>query len=135
MGLEITFTTMDDYIAQFSPDIRERLQAVRETIRSAAPDASEKISWGMPTFFLNGNLVHFAAAKKHIGFYPGADGIELFKSRFEEERLSYSKGAVQFPHTRPLPLELVVEITRFRASQNREVPRKKEKTPPRASDE
>lgn len=111
--------TIDDYIAQFPPEIQKRLHAMRETIRKAAPEASEKISWAMPTFYQNGNLVHFAAFKKHIGFYPGADGIDYFRQRFDEGGYSYSKGAVQFPLTRPLPLELIDEIVRFRAEQNK----------------
>jgi uncharacterized protein YdhG (YjbR/CyaY superfamily) len=122
------YKTIDAYIAQFPPDLQERLQLLRSTIREAAPNASEKISWAMPTFYLNGNLVHFAAAKNHTGFYPGADGIELFRYRFEEEKFSFSKGAVQFPNDRPLPLALVTEIVRFRVSQNEALtPKKKQK--------
>ena len=116
MGREVTFTTIDEYITLFPPEIRERLQTMRETIRSAAPDASEKISWSMPTFYLNGNLVYFAAFKKHIGFFPGADGIEAFKDKMTQ--YSVSKGGVQFPFDKPLPLELIAEIVRFRVAQN-----------------
>jgi uncharacterized protein YdhG (YjbR/CyaY superfamily) len=113
MGREITFNTIDEYIAQFPPDIRQRLQTLRE-----------KISWAMPTFYQNGNLVHFAAFKRHVGFYPGADGIEFFRHSLQEGGFSFSKGAVQFPMDRPLPLELVTEIVRFRVSQNTALPKK-----------
>lgn len=126
MAEEISFTTIDEYIAQFAPEIRERLQLMRQTIKQAAPEATEKISWAMPTFYLNGNLVHFAAFKKHIGFYPGADGIELFRNRFEVEGYTFSKGAVQFPLTKPLPVDLISEIVRFRVSQNEKIVPKKQ---------
>jgi uncharacterized protein YdhG (YjbR/CyaY superfamily) len=108
---------VDEYIAQFAPEIRERLQALRAVIREAVPDAAEKISWRMPTFTLNGNLVHFAAHKGHIGLYPGPEGIEAFRDRLSEYKSS--KGAVQFPNDKPLPLGLVREIAVFRAEQNR----------------
>jgi uncharacterized protein YdhG (YjbR/CyaY superfamily) len=116
MGRDITYTTIDEYIAQYPPELRERLLAVRETIRASAPEASEKISWSMPTFYLNGNLVHFAAFKKHIGFFPGAAGIEAFKDKMKD--YSVSTGGVRFPHDRPLPLELITEIVRYRVAQN-----------------
>jgi Uncharacterized conserved protein len=108
--------SIDDYINQFSPEIKERLITLRNAIREAAPNATEKISWSMPTFALHGNLVHFAAHKSHIGFYPGASGIENFKDRFSEYK--YSKGAVQFPNNKALPLDLVREIVSFRVSEN-----------------
>lgn len=123
MAREPEFKTIDDYIAQFSPEVKERLVLMKKTISQAAPNATEKISWAMPTFYLNGNLVHFAAFKNHIGFYPGADGIELFK--YKLEGYSFSKGAVQFPHTKPLPVELISEIVRFRVSQNELIAPKK----------
>lgn len=111
-----TFQTIDEYIALYPPETRELLQAVRATIRAAAPDAVEKISWQMPTYFQNGNLVHFAAHKSHIGFYPGPEGIEAFA----EKLLAYktSKGAVQFPMSKPLPLETIREMVLFRVGQN-----------------
>lgn len=120
---EAAYQTIDDYIAQYPPALAERLGVLRDTIRSAVPDAEEMISWGMPTFYLHGNLVHFAAHKKHIGLYPGEDGIACFKDRFSA--LSFSKGAVQFPNNQPLPLELVADIVAFRAAQNREAALKK----------
>ena len=105
------FGSIDAYIASFPEETRALLEAMRATIRAAAPDAEEKISYQMPTFFLKGNLVHFAAFKHHIGFYPAPRGIEEFK----EELSIYkgSKGAVQFPLDQPLPLDLV--------SQNRAI--------------
>jgi uncharacterized protein YdhG (YjbR/CyaY superfamily) len=118
MANDTEYTTIDAYIARFPNELRERMELLRKTIREAAPNADEIISWAMPTFYLNGNLVHFAGHKSHIGFYPGADGIELFRNSFEEGHYSYSKGAVQFPHTRPLPVALIREIVLFRVSQN-----------------
>ncbi|QOX63143.1 hypothetical protein FRZ06_07185 [Anoxybacterium hadale] len=110
------FKTVDEYILQFAPEIQEKLQQLRKTILEAAPEAIEKISWQMPTFTLNGNLVHFAAHKNHIGLYPGPSGIEAFQGRFGS--CKSSKGAVQFPIKDPLPLDLISEIVRFRALEN-----------------
>lgn len=108
--------SIDEYIAQFEPAIQERLQAMRDAIRRAAPDAKEKISYGMPTFALHGNLVHFAAMKHHIGFYPGASGVETFRNKLAD--LGTSKGAIRFPLDQPLPLDLVDEIVRYRVLGN-----------------
>lgn len=121
---EQQYSTIDEYIVQYPNDVQARLNALRQAIREEAPEATEKISWQMPTFYLRGNLVHFAANKKHIGLYPGASGIENFKDRFGSRK--YSKGAVQFPNDEPLPLELVREIVRFRRAENMDIPRKKE---------
>ena len=110
--------SIDAYIAEFPEETRAILQAVRAVIREAAPAASEKISWGMPTFYLNGNLVHFAGAKAHLGFYPGESGIRNFTARFDAEGYKYSKGAVQFPYKREIPLALICEIVEFRAREN-----------------
>ena len=109
--------TIDDYIAQFPDEARERMQLLRKVIKNAAPEATEKISWGMPTFSFHGNLVHFAAHKKHVGFYPGANGVEQFLDKLKEYHTS--KGAIQFPMDKPLPLELIDEIVRFRLDENR----------------
>jgi uncharacterized protein YdhG (YjbR/CyaY superfamily) len=113
-----TITTIDEYIASMPPEIQKLLKQMRETIKAAAPDATEKISYQMPTFFLKGNLVHFAAFKNHIGFFPVPSGIEAFK----EELANYkgSKGAVQFPLDQPLPLGLVTRIVKFRITENLE---------------
>jgi len=107
---------IDDYIAEFPDDIQVRLSKLRQAINEAAPNATETISYRMPTFKLNGNLVHFAAFKKHIGFYPTPSAI----SAFEKELLPYntSKGAVQFPYDKPIPYKLVEKIVRYRVKEN-----------------
>ncbi len=108
--------TIDDYIAGFPKDVQEILQHIRQTIREAAPDAEEKISYQMPTFTLKGNLVYFAAFKNHIGFYPIPSGIEEFK----EELSAYEqgKGSVQFPLDKPIPYDLISRIVKFRVKEN-----------------
>ena len=113
-----TVRTIDAYIADFPPDVRARLSAMRATIRAHAPDAVERISYGMPTYYLDGNLVHFAAFAHHIGFYPGPSGI----AAFQEALRGYAgaKGSVRLPHAEPLPLALVAEIVDFRAAENRQ---------------
>ncbi|WNS46304.1 DUF1801 domain-containing protein [Paenibacillus sp. MMS20-IR301] len=114
-----TLETIDQYIAAFEPEVRELLQKVREVIQEAAPEAVEKISYQMPTFFLHKNLVHFAAFKNHIGFYPAPQGIEAFK----EELAKYkgAKGSVQFPIHEPLPYELITRIVKFRVEENQKL--------------
>lgn len=110
------YNTIDEYIASFSLGVQERLQQIRATIKSAAPDAQEKISYQMPTFYLHGNLVHFAAFKNHIGFYPTPSGIEAFQA--ELSTYKGAKGSVQFPLDQPLPLDLVRRIVEFRVAEN-----------------
>ena len=110
------FASIDEYIATFPEDIQKILEELRATIKAAAPDATEKISYQMPTFFLKGNLVHFAALKHHIGFYPTPSGIEAYKN--ELSRYESSKGAVRFPIDEPLPLELVRKVVQFRVAEN-----------------
>ena len=107
---------IDQYISTFSEEIQDRLKQIRETISKAAPEAKEAISYRMPTYKLNGNLVHFAAYDKHIGFYPAPQGIEAFKE--ELSKYKGAKGSVQFPHDKPLPLELITKIVKFRVDQN-----------------
>jgi uncharacterized protein YdhG (YjbR/CyaY superfamily) len=107
--------TIDDYIAGHPPKIQARLSAMRATIRQHAPEAEERISYCIPTFYLGGNLVHFAAFDRHVGFYPGASGIAAFKDALAGYKSA--KGSVQFPHDEPLPLELVAEIVRFRVAE------------------
>lgn len=118
-------STIDEYIAQHPEDVQRILNQVREVIREAAPQATERISYGMPCFYLNGNLVYFAAAKNHIGFYPTGSGVEAFKDQFEGYK--WSKGAVQFPMNKPIPYDLITRITKFRVEQNlaKGLPRKK----------
>lgn len=113
---KIIFSSIDEYISQFPPDIQEILQRLREVIKEAAPEAQEKISYQMPTFALHGNLVHFAAHKKHIGFYPAPSGIEAFKDQLSGYK--GAKGSVQFPIEKPLPYELVKDIVKFRVEEN-----------------
>ena len=116
MKAEHVSKNIDEYIRSFPEEVQKVLQRVRETIRQAAPGAEEKIGYGIPTFTLNGNLVHFAAFKEHIGFYPAPQGI----AEFQEELKKYKggKGSVQFPHDQPLPLELVTRIVKFRVQEN-----------------
>lgn len=110
------FRTIDEYIAMFPEDIQVKLESVRATIRASAPDAEEKISYLMPTFYLKGNLVHFAALKSHIGFYPTPSGLEAFRD--EVSKYEGTKGAVRFPKSEPLPLDLISKIVKFRVTEN-----------------
>jgi uncharacterized protein YdhG (YjbR/CyaY superfamily) len=110
------FDSIDEYIATFSEDIQKILQELRAVVKAAAPEATEKISYQMPTFFLKGNLVHFAAYNKHIGFYPTPSGIEAF----QEELSVYksAKGSIQFPIDQPLPFDLIRRIVHYRVAEN-----------------
>lgn len=108
--------SIDEYIASFPKDIQALLETMRATIRSAAPESEETISYGMPTFRLKGNLVHFAAFKHHIGFYPVPSGIEAFKQELAPYKSA--KGSVQFPLNQPLPLDLISRIVTFRVAEN-----------------
>lgn len=118
------FKTIDEYIAMFPDDVRRILNELRQTIREAAPEAQETINYQMPTFRLNGNLVHFAAFKNHIGFYPTPTGMEAFKD--ELSAYKGAKGSVQFPIDQPLPLPLIRRIVEYRVKENLErKPKKK----------
>lgn len=108
--------TIDDYIGQFPAEVQEKLHTLRKVIRESAPDAEEKISYRMPTFALEGNLVHFAAFTNHIGFYPEPSGIEAFLD--ELARYKGAKGSVQFPMNEPLPYELISRIVKYRVAEN-----------------
>ena len=110
------FRTIDEYIGTFPVPVQRILQELREVIKQEAPQALEKISYQMPTFFLNGNLVHFAAYANHIGFYPAPSGIAAFKP--ELSAYKNAKGSVQFPIDKPLPLELIKRIVKFRVREN-----------------
>ena len=106
-----------EYIAGFPLTTQKQLKEIYKIIKEVIPKKTqEKLSWGMPTFVLKRNLVHFAAFKKHIGFYPGASGIENFTSEFTAYK--FSKGAVQFPLEQKLPKELIQKIVRFRVLEN-----------------
>jgi uncharacterized protein YdhG (YjbR/CyaY superfamily) len=107
---------IDEYIANFPKDVQTILQELRETIREAASEAEEAISYQMPTFRLKGNLVHFAAYKNHIGFYPTPSGIENFKE--ELSAFEGAKGSVKFPIDQPLPLDTITKIVKFRVQEN-----------------
>ena len=109
------YKTMDEYIALFPKDIQRILQELRIAIRDSAPHAVEAISYRMPTFKLNGNLVHFAAAKNHIGFYPTPSAIEAFKQELADYEVS--KGAVRFPMGKPIPIDLVKRMVKFRVKE------------------
>lgn len=108
--------SIDEYMLQFPPQVQEILKTLRKVIKESAPDAKEKISYQMPTFALLGNLVHFAAYKNHIGFYPTPSGINAFKHELAEYK--GAKGSVQFPIEKPLPYELISEIVKFRVAEN-----------------
>jgi len=109
-------TTIDEYIAGFPPDVQAILQKIRATIRKAAPQAEETIKYQMPTFTLHGNLVHFAAFKNHIGFYPVPTGIEAFKRELSVYK--GGKGSIQFPLDQPIPYGLISKIVKFRVKEN-----------------
>jgi uncharacterized protein YdhG (YjbR/CyaY superfamily) len=113
--METKLTTIDEYIAGFPADVQNHLQQIRETIQDAAPDATEKISYGMPTFYLNGNLIHFAGYKNHIGLYPAPQGIGAFKEELSDYK--GAKGSVQFPLNKPIPLDLIARITKYRVEK------------------
>jgi uncharacterized protein YdhG (YjbR/CyaY superfamily) len=107
--------TVDEYISGFPADVQKILQKVRATVRKAAPDAEEAVKYGIPTLTLNGNLVHYGAFRKHIGFYPAPQGLEEFKA--ELSKYKGAKGSVQFPLDAPIPYDLIARITKFRAAQ------------------
>lgn len=107
---------IDEYIADFPEDVQARLQIIREAIHKAAPGATEDIKYGIPTFILNGNLVHFGGHKNHIGFYPAPMGIEAFAE--ETAQYQAGKGTLQFPLDKPVPLELIDRIVKYRVEKN-----------------
>jgi uncharacterized protein YdhG (YjbR/CyaY superfamily) len=110
------FTSIDEYITAFPKETQKILKEIRATIKAAAPSAEEKISYQMPTFFLNGNLIHFAAFKNHIGIYPTPSGTEAFKE--EISRYQGAKGSIRLPIDEPMPLKLISRIVKFRVAEN-----------------
>lgn len=112
------YQNIDEYINQFSGITKERLIGIRALVKEIAPEATEKISYGIPTFYLNGNLVHFAGYKTHIGFYPGAKGVAAFLDDVEG-KYKYSKGTIQFPLNEEMPMDLIGKIVSFRTEENR----------------
>ena len=110
-----TYKTVDEYIEGFEPDIQKKLYAIRAEVLRSAPDSQERISYGMPSVYLNGSLVYYAAFKNHIGFFPTAAGVEAFRE--ELQGFHVSKGTIRIPLNAPLPLELIGRITRERVAQ------------------
>ena len=117
------YKNIDEYIASFPDNVQVLLQKIRNTIHAAAPAAEEAIKYGIPTFVLNGNLVHFGGYKKHIGFYPAPMGIEAFKE--ETAQYEAGKGTLQFALDKPLPLDLITRIVKFRVDKSLEKGKKK----------
>jgi uncharacterized protein YdhG (YjbR/CyaY superfamily) len=125
---ETTVANVDIYIAAFQPKTQELLSQLRETIKKAAPEAEEMISYQMPAYKFHGILAYFAGYKNHIGFYPTGSGIESFKHKLSAFKTS--KGTVQFPIEQPLPLELIAEMVKFRVAENMEKAKEKKKKKP-----
>jgi uncharacterized protein YdhG (YjbR/CyaY superfamily) len=117
--MKLEFSSINEYIAQCPPAIQEKLEAIRMTIEAVAPEAKEAIKYGLPTYVYHGNLVHFAAFQKHIGFYPGASGVAAFANQLKG--YTCSKGAIQFPLNQEPPLDLIAEIVAFRVQENLEL--------------
>jgi uncharacterized protein YdhG (YjbR/CyaY superfamily) len=109
--------TVDEYIAAQPAEVQPLLQSVRKTIRAAAPNAVEKISWRMPTFWQGENLIHFAAFKRHIGLYPGGEAVEAFTGRLA--CYTTSKGAIQLPFGKPIDFDLIADIVRWRIAKTK----------------
>jgi uncharacterized protein YdhG (YjbR/CyaY superfamily) len=120
------FKTIDEYIATFPKNVQRILEELRQAIRDSAPEAEEAISYQMPTFKLNGNLVYFAAFKNHIGFYPTSSGIEAFKEELSDYEVS--KGTVRFPMDKPIPFDLVRKMVSYRVKENLDRKKKKNRS-------
>jgi uncharacterized protein YdhG (YjbR/CyaY superfamily) len=112
------FQTIDEYIAGFPKEVQQKLESIRKLVRRLAPDAEEKISYQMPTFYLNGNMVYFAAFKNHIGLFPTASGVRQFEKQLTKYK--HAKGSIQFPMDEPLPLGLIEKIVNYKVKANRE---------------
>ena len=111
------YETVDEYIANFSGETKKRLEVIRKTIKDTVPEATEKISYGIPTFYLNGNLVHFGGFKTHIGLFPGPVAVAEFKKELSDYKTS--KGTIQLPLDKPLPLDLIKKITKVCVQRNK----------------
>jgi uncharacterized protein YdhG (YjbR/CyaY superfamily) len=122
---KIEAKNIDEYIAQFPKEVQGKLIEMREVIRKAAPKAEEAIKYGIPTYVLHGNLVHFGGFKNHLGFYPAPQGIQEFKK--ELSAYKGSKGAIQFPYDQPLPKSLITKIVKFRIAKTLEKQKAKAK--------
>ena len=114
------FESIDEYIASFPTNVQTILEQIRQAIKQAAPKAEEAISYNMPAFKLNGNLVWFGAFKNHIGFYPRESAIEEFREKLSEYEVSKVQGTVKFPLDKPVPLDLIKEMVKFRVKENLE---------------
>lgn len=124
IGMREQYRSIDEYIAVFPPEVQVKLRKIRAVISDAAPDAEEAIRYGIPTFRLEGsNLVHFAAFKDHISFFPTASGVEHFRQELSTYRLS--TGTVQIPLDMPVPYDLIRRITAFRAGETRGTKKKR----------
>ena len=114
--------TIDEYIARYDGDVKRRMEELRALIHACAPGIGEKIAWGMPTFVLNGNLVHFAGEKRHLGFHPGANAVTAFSEQLRGYHCGVS--SIQLPYDKPMPWELLREIVEFRVREQQSKPRK-----------
>lgn len=114
---KLPFSTVEEYIAGYDKDVALRMETLRKMILDCSPEITEKISWGMATFVLNGNLVHFSGETKHMGFHPAPSGIEAFRERLSNFKCS--KGTIQLPYDKPMPYELLREITMFRVQEQK----------------
>ena len=123
--MNTSIETIDEYIKQFPKDVQVILEKMRAIISKAAPKAEEAMAYGIPTFKLNGNLVHFGGFKSHIGFYPAPSGIEAFKK--ELAKYEGSKGTIKFPFDKPLPVALITKVVKFRVIKNLEKVKAKKK--------
>ena len=123
--MNTTIKTIDEYITQFPKEVQVLLEKMRTIISKAAPKAEEAMAYGIPTFKLNGNLVHFGGYKNHIGFYPAPSGIEAFKK--ELAKYEGSKGTIRFPLDEPLPATLITQVVKFRVAKNLEKANAKKK--------
>ncbi len=112
-----SYKTISKYIENFPKDVQKTLRQIRSTLKKAVPKSSEAIKYGIPTIVGSKNIVHFAAYKKHIGFYPGSSAIKIFQKELAKYKIS--KGTVRFPLDKPLPLGLIAKITKFRAKEDR----------------
>lgn len=116
--MQNTFTNIDEYILLFPEEVQEKLRELRNLIHLQVPDIEEYIGYQIPAFRYKGKpLIYFAGYKKHIGFYPGAEGIRNFETDFKERKYKFSKGAVQFPIHENLPTDLIIKIILFRTEE------------------
>jgi uncharacterized protein YdhG (YjbR/CyaY superfamily) len=120
--------TVGAYIAARPPSVRKKLAELRSIVRAEAPDALEKLSYGMPYYALNGRLLYFASFTNHIGLFPMASGVSAFEARLSIYQ--HAKGSIQFPHDTPLPTALIRQIVKFRVTENRKKSAKKKRGKP-----